>query len=254
MPDPKDNRPTPPSGLPAASLLLEAVPSGPSIRRDTQESRSEDISIPKSEATLAILASIDGLRTDVTNRQDRFEGRIEKRVDDVGYRVEEVERLVGALDHRVEEQHLEHMKSFAEVARAAASAANLALEAKQQASEATANVQSMIESALAIHGQGLAGMVDAAVTRAVEPIAEQVQKLTDLDETRSKDINKTNEALGAVVNELGIEDKAELGREVHPGDPKPRRTLRRIDRRLTLVSVLGSIAIIFECLVKILHL
>lgn len=245
MPDHKDTRPTPPSGIPSASLLIEATPSRNSVKRPTQESRA-DVPEPMSEAQ-EILVKLDGLKTDLTLQIGDLAARHE-------HRLESIEKKQDAFEKETAKRFHDATDLISKVAGAATNAADVALKAQRTASETQSQAQAMIESALRMQSVGLAAMVDTAVKNSFEPIAAQVQKLAEHDEAQSKDISKSNEALGAVVNELGIEDKVELGREVHPGEKRPQRTLRKIDRRITLVSVLGSVAIILECLVKIFHL
>jgi len=170
------------------------------------------------------LASIEQLRGEIHPRIDK----LEKRLEDV--------------DRRQTAQHLEQTKSLAAVAQAAATAANLALEAKQKAVETEASVQLMVESALKIHSKGLAVMVDASVQRALKPIANQV-------------VN-TNEALGAIVDELGIEGQVQLGRDVKPGEKPPEPALQKMEKRAKhnqLVQAVIATGVIVEALVRIFH-
>jgi chromosome segregation ATPase len=71
-------------------------------------------------------------------------------------------------------------------------------------------------------------------------------------ETKAE-VAKTNEGVGAIVNELGLEDRVALGREVKPGEPQPQRALQRLDdraKRSTIVQALIAIGIILELLAR----
>jgi len=216
-----DARATPMSGMPAAGLLEESKPS-----------------TPKS----------DGHRAEVIGRVEKVETRLGR----VEERVKGIETQVDDMDRRFSRNAAEQADALTKVASAAAKAADIALQAKQDAHSADANARTIVESGLRIHSAAIAVTVDQAVHNAMKPLADEVSKLKDVDKERSEAHRETNEAVGAIVEEFGIEDRVKLGRNVKPGDPKPQRMLAKLDRRAkssTIVQVflaLGVIASVIE--------
>ncbi|HVJ94877.1 MAG TPA: hypothetical protein VM580_34075 [Labilithrix sp.] len=215
MPD-HDTKPTPPSGMPAAVAATSVAK--PSV--DTAE-----IAAPKSEATIVILAALDGLRGEVSSRFERLETTTAAH---------------GEALKTLANQVSEHTKNIADqssaltsVAKSAAVAAELSAQALSKVNTAQDEAKKMVESAMAIQK----GAIESAVRVAVQPILD--------------DVERQNEALGAVVNELGIEDRVELGRKVVPGEKTPETALKKIDKRAkhsTLVQLVIAVGVIVNAL------
>lgn len=128
-------------------------------------------------------------------------------------------------------------------ARAAAAAAEISAQALAKAGSVQDDARKMIESAMAIQKGSISHEVEAAV----KPIAAKV----DMLETASE---QCNEALGAVVEQLGVEDKVSLGREVKPGEAPPQPTLQKIERRArssTIVQAVIALGMIADVLSRI---
>lgn len=233
---PEDPRPTPPSGMPAASLLDASRPS---------LGRPGDISAPKSERTIAILAAISDLSAEGRAHREetraRF-GNLETSVRKLNDRVDEHSQN----EQRTRSALAEQAESLSRVAGAAAKACDLALEAKKEASEASANTKTVVESALRIHGSSIAVIVDNAVKQAVEPIKADVVNIKETGEERALAQKETNEAVGAIVNELGLEDRVALGRDVKPGEPRPIPTLPKMSRETKVAALAGVFVVVVE--------
>jgi hypothetical protein len=150
--------------------------------------------------------------------------------------IQDIQRTVKHLADEV----TSHGRQLAELASAQISTAKAASAAAEIAAVALAKANSsqdenakMVQSAMAIQK----GAIETAVREAVQPIL--------------KDVERQNEALGAVVDELGIEDRVELGRKMKPGEKPPERALQKIERRAkssTLVQLVISIAIIVQAI------
>ena len=63
-------------------------------------------------------------------------------------------------------------------------------------------------------------------------------------------IARTNEAVGAIVEELGIEDRVELGRQLKPGEAPPVPTLTKLDQR-TKSNIWIQVAITLSVIAQI---
>lgn len=171
---------------------------------------------PEVDSTAVILAAISALRDQV--------GSLRTDMDD---QIGSLRRELRDTDQRLTGQIGEQAGALTQVAKAAATAANMALEAKQTANESQGHARSMIESAIRIHNSSISSTVDAAVKKAV---------------------GKTNEAIGAIVDELGIEDRVELGRLVKPGEPKPVRTLTKVSRESKAAALGGALAFVITAI------
>lgn len=200
MPGP-DNKPTPLSGMPAAVAATSAAK--PSVEGE--------ISAPKSEGTLVILAALDNVRTEFSARLDRVENEQAK----LGGTVKTLINQVAQHDKNIAEQ----ASAITSIAKSAAVAAELSAQALSKVSTAQDEARKMVESAMVIQK----GAIEAAVAQAVDPIM--------------KDVVRTTEAIGAVVNELGIEDRVQLGRNVPPGEKTPTTALKKLDTRAKHSSV-----------------
>lgn len=200
-----DTHPTPALGMAAVTATSEAKPSDPG-------EASKPLS---SDPTEKLLAAIEEVRDEAREREQRTDDRIarvERQLVEVTIKTDGNTKLIG-----------EQAEAITRVASAAAKAADMALDAKQQVARAPDETTKLVESALRIHGASIAFTVDAAVKTAVSPIREDVDSL-------KTDGEKQSEAVGAIINELGLEDRVELGREVKPGEKKPTRTLQKMAR------------------------
>ena len=243
----QDTRPTPVSGMPAVvAANPDAQPNG------------DEIAAPRSTNASAILEALDGIRAEVQQTRDearerdkaheaRFT-RLESQIADVAGKTDGNTKLIG-----------EQAEAITRVASAAAKAADLALEAKQATSRAPAEMQQLVESALRIHGAAaaasIAATVDESVQRAIQPLAQKVGQIEQREEERDKQIALSNEALGAVVDELGIEDRVELGRKAVPGEKKQERALKKLDTRAkhsTVVQFVIAVGVIVNALYQLL--
>lgn len=196
-----DDKPTPPAGMPAADML-----------DPTLESKSD-----AGTDTAVILEAIGALRRDV----DAQIGTLRAELRDT--------------DKRLTNQIGEQASALTQVAKAAATAANMALEAKQTAGNATNEMQAMIEGALRIHDGSIAATIDASVKRAMEPIREE-------NEAAKAERAKGNEALGKLVETFGVEDQVQLGRNVKPGEPKPTPMIPKMSRETKAAAVGSALA------------
>jgi ABC-type transporter Mla subunit MlaD len=217
-----NTRPTPPSGIPAA------VSAG-----STAQPSVEEITAPKSEATMVILAALDGVRTEFVGRMERLETTTAAHGDALKTLADQV----NANTKNISEQ----ATAITNVAKSAAVAAELSAQALAKVSTAQDDARKMVESAMAIQK----GSIALAVTEAIQPVLNDVESLKASN-------GPLNEALGEIVNELGIEDRVALGREVKPGEKKPERTLRTLNKQTKIVQVLVAAGMIAEAVIQIL--
>ena len=198
---------------------------------DTKESMpAQSVALDPAEK---LLAAIEEVRDEARERDKRVEARfshLESQLADVVSKTDGNTKLIG-----------EQAEAITRVASAAAKAADLGLEAKQQAARAPDDTSKMIESAMRIHRSSIADTVDIAVREAVQPISEKV--------------DTQNEAVGAIVDELGLEDRVELGREVKPGEKPPVRTLKKMARENktgTAAALLTFLAVVVKLAIEML--
>jgi hypothetical protein len=242
----QDTKPTPASGMPAAVAATSLAK--PSVEGDSD---SDEIRAPRSELsgdlTARVLSTIEQVRDEGRERDKRIEARfahLEGRLDEVVGKTDANTKNIG-----------EQAGALTRVASAAAKAADLALEAKQAVAKAPDDTTKLVESAIRIHSLAIAQTVDAAVKSAVEPLASKVATIEQREEDRDKMHERTNQALGAVVDELGIEDKVELGREVKPGEEPPQPALKKLEKRAksnTLVQFVIAVGVIVNALYQLL--
>lgn len=233
---PHDPKPTPPSGMPTASLLDRATPHG------------DEISASKSDATVAILAAIEGLRKET-------QATVGALRDDVDRRFEALEREARDESAQTARRFAEQADAITSIAKACATAANMALEAKRETGEIKEDSRRMIESAFQIHRSSIVTVVESSVKSAISPIAGAVEELAKREEAASSERAKTNEAVGAIVNEIGLEDQVQLGSDVRPNDPAPKRLLKttaRDSKAAAYGSALAFVVIVIEIAVKLL--
>lgn len=229
-------KPTPASGMPAAVAMKSHAP--PPVD-------DEEIRAPKSVEASAILTALGEMRAEIQETRRESNARfthLENRVADIAGKTEHNTKLIG-----------EQAEALTRVASAAAKAADLALEAKQQVAKSPDETTKLVESAIRIHSSAIAATVDAAVQKAVQPLSAKVGALEVQDVQRESMLKQSNEALGAVVDELGLEDRVELGRTVPPGEKPPERALKKIERRAknsTLVQLVIAIGIIVSALLQ----
>lgn len=189
---------------------------------DDSDASDDDAQAPKGEATRAILAAIDRLRADVDTRLERVEQK-------VGSHDETLRTITNQVSDNTK-QIAQQAEAITSVSKAAAIAAEISAQALARVNTAQDDARKMIESAMSIQTGAIAG----AVRQAVEPIEEKARR--------------QNEAIGAVIDELGLEDRVELGRKMKPGEAPPERALQQIDKRtkqariVQLVLALGMIA------------
>lgn len=214
-----DPKPTPVSGMPAAVAATSAA---------QPSKRTEEIRAPKSEAS-EILAAVHELRDEVTKRFERLETTQGSHGD-----------TLRTLTNQVAEntKHITELTSAqVSVAKSAAVAADLSAQALAKANTSQDDARKMVESAMTIQK----GAIASAVTEAVRPI--------------QGDVDKTTEAVSAIVNELGIEDRVQLGREVKPGEKTPTTALKKLESRSKnsqAVQVIVAIGVIVNALYQLL--
>lgn len=243
-----DNRPTPASGIPAARATEpDAQPSEP----------SSEINMP---AAQKVLNALEAIRDEAREREKRSDER-EKRNDERFERIESAIVVIQAGLEDVRDETKQNTKNLGEqadaltrVASAAAKAADIGLQAKQVAGEASAQATQIVESAIRIHGASISVTVNDAVKNAVEPLKKDIEDIRTRDTEREKMMKQSNEAVGAIVDELGLADRVELGRDVRPGDKKSEPALQKIEKRAkhsTLVQLIVAIGVIVELILKL---
>lgn len=87
------------------------------------------------------------------------------------------------------------------LAASTAHATSLALEAKQSASGSLDEARKVVESAIKIHGVSMTAAIDATVTKAVKPIADEVTSLKKNDESQNETLKKQDEKLAAIAKD-----------------------------------------------------
>lgn len=225
-----ETKPTPASGMPAAMAATSAAK--PSL---------DEISAPRSE-TGTILLAIAELRTEFIGR---FE-HLEKTTADLKNSTAQHAHALGTLTNQV----AEHTKNIADqasaitsIAKSAATAAELSAQALKGVNTAKDDTRKMVESAMAIQK----GAIESTVREVVKPI------LDDVDGLKTSGAKQT-EAVSAIVNELGIEDRVELGRDVKPGE-KITPAFEKLEKRAkssTIVQAIIAIGIVAELLSRVL--
>lgn len=163
----QDTRPTPPSGM---------------------------ASMPPLDASDKLLRAIEEVRDEGRARDERNNARFERlegKLDEVAAKTETNTKNIG-----------EQADALTRVASAAAKAADLALEAKQQASKAADETRTIVESALRIHGTSIASTVDAAVTKVVAPIVQKVDALEKNDASMAITLANQDSQLALAVSLL----------------------------------------------------
>lgn len=213
------------------------APPTPSTSTETSLDDTGEIRAPKGEATMVILAAIEDLRSDVDARFTTVDSRLTNIERTQGGQGSTLQTLTNQVaDHTIQLGKLADAQIS--TARAASSAAEMAAQALARSNTAQDDNRKMVEGAMAIQR----GAIASAVAEAVKPM--------------KADIDRQNEALGAVVNELGLEGQVALGREVKPGEPAPRRPLVTLEQRAKnsqLVQLVIAIGTIATALYQLLH-
>lgn len=174
------------------------------------------------EESTAILDAIGRLETEIhaTRRESnaRF-SHLERRLDEVVSKTETNTRHIA-----------EQADALTRVASAAAKAADLALEAKQQSARTPDDVAKLVESAMRIHEGSFGRAVDRAVETAIGPVVADVDAL--------------KRSTSAIVTELGIQN----------ADENKITTLGKLEmraKRSTIVQLIIALAAIVGALAQL---
>lgn len=189
-----ESKPTPPSGMPAVVAA-------------THEAKTTEA---LSDATgQRVLNAIAEMRTEARERDVKIDARFER----LESSIEEVRAETKGNSKNIGEQ----ADALTRVASAAAKAADLALEAKKQAANASDETTKVVESALRIHGASIAMSVDQAVKASLAPLAADVeavkkdgaekttalQALKKSDEETEKTLKDHGAKIDGVVTSIG---------------------------------------------------
>jgi uncharacterized coiled-coil protein SlyX len=218
-----EHKPTPPSGMPAAVITTSPKP------------LDDEISAPKSEATAVILAALGDVRTEFVMRFERLETTTAAH---------------GKTLVTLSDQVTQNTKNIADqataltsVAESAAIAAKISAQALSRVGTVQDDTQKMVESAMAIQK----GAIATAVKDAVKPLEKQAEQ-------REKKLEQSNEALGVVVEQLGVSDRVSLGANSKPGEKQPEPTLEKMEKRAkqsTIVQAIIALGVIAEVLSRV---
>ncbi len=197
---------------------------------------ASDVASTKSEAS-AILAAVQELRSDFAVRFEQLEAK----TDAQGKVLETLTAEVAVHHSQIAELAAAQVRT----ASASSAAAELAAQALAKINTVHDDTRKMVESAMTIQK----GAIANAVKEAVQPVSDDVDLL-------KKSTTAQNEALGEMVNQLGIEDRVSLGREVKPGEKRPEPAFEKLEKRArksTLLQALVAAGVIAEAIARILH-
>lgn len=214
----RDDHPTPATGIDAV------IP-------------TESKSPPPDESTTTLLRAIEEVRDEARDRDKRTDARLEKLEGKASAQATTLSHL-GSEVSKLASQHAELATAQVSVAKAAGIASELAAQAMSRVSTSQDDTRKMVESAMIIQK----GVISAEMAQAVSPIAKAVDDLTKRDASAKTERAKTNEAMGAVLDELGIGDLAELGQNTKPGEKPPERSLKQTSKRSWLAALSGTLA------------
>ena len=155
-------------------------------------------------------------------------------------RLERVEAGLVSVDARVDG----FASALTACAQAAANAANAALDAKKTASDVRAEATQLIESALAIHKNSIALVVDGAIKAAIGPVLDDVEGL-------KKSNGPRDGAMVVVARALGVDKQLdkELVASVPAAEPGAGGGTLKSSRFVQAVIAIGLLAkVLFDIL------
>ncbi len=200
-------------------------PSGMPAVRESRLPREnlDEVRASKTSEAPEILAAVQSLRDDVSGRLTQIENQLEiqgKALFTLGTEVGQ---------HR--SQIAELASAQVSSAKAAAAAADIAAHALKTAHSSQDETTKMVQSAMEIQKGAIESAVQNAVDTSTKPLSE---------------------AVGEIINELGVEDRVTLGRDVKPNEKRQKPTLQKLDARaarssiVQIIIALGFIASLLE--------
>lgn len=176
--------------------------------------------------------TVDNMRTDVCDHLHRME-ETDKRL------ANRVEELSGA--HRKFEMQLN--KTRDEVA-------TLRSKIREEVEGHRADRQHI--SNLDLEHEAAMGAAIAHVSRLEQELADMREQMAQAHRERGRQ----SEALGAIVDELGIHDRVQLGKTVPPGTDKPKSALTKMSRAQKggiVASVATGVVVVVQLVLEVLH-
>lgn len=204
------------------------------------------------DATEKLLAAIEAVQAEVhaTRAESRMRG------EETAHQLEKIGRRLDGLEgaDKTLTTEFQRLRSKVDDIDRRTDALERDTRRTSERGEETRRTLEAEQAARASEMAGIIGHIEKAAST-LHARGEAIDQLKGELDGLSKNDAKQSEALGAIVEELGIQDRVELGPTPKPGEKKPKPVLEKLDRRArssTIVQVIIALGVIASLLKEVL--